>query len=227
MNLIVDSSSNSNRTRRLRGALISPRRRAPQNIFLHAAQRGGPTLPEISRSSATGSRSRAPNARWPCSSHLGGATTSLPVSRMLGWRAATFLRLRLRLLGHRLPSSSRHAGALESPWVSSTDALWQPRSPAADHDLARSHVFASVAGPAARYDRLRGDEGPRWRRDGRSPVSFHWRHSRRALKSFPPAPGFAHGAASRRGRSAPPNASFPQAFSVFRFRPMYVHTLPR
>ena len=73
----------------------------------------------------------------------------------------------------------KHAGALEQPAASSELTRYGSDGPGRWITIyaRHGHVFAMVAG--LRLDTTGfsgGDEGPRWRRDGRSPWGFTARH---------------------------------------------------
>ena len=72
----------------------------------------------------------------------------------------------------------KHAGALDQPVGSSELTRYGSGGPGRWITVyARNgHVFATVAGLRLDTTGFSGDEGPRWRRDGRSPWGFTTRH---------------------------------------------------
>ena len=72
----------------------------------------------------------------------------------------------------------KHAGALDQPAGSSELTRYGNDGPGRWITIyARpGHVFATVAGLRLDTTGFSGDEGPRWRRDGRSPWGFTERH---------------------------------------------------
>ncbi len=72
----------------------------------------------------------------------------------------------------------KHAGALRQPTGSSELTRYGSKGPGRWITIyARNgHVFATVAGLRLDTTGSYGDEGPRWRRDGRSPWGFTARH---------------------------------------------------